>query len=74
MELENALGKTEEANNIFTEYRVLTDSKCLASSFEVTRCLETERRCGAQLVGQHKIFFLNFSSEINGKPSFFTHS
>lgn len=39
-----------EANNLFTEYRVLTDSECLANSSEVTKRLEPERGCGAQLV------------------------
>lgn len=39
-----------EANNLFTEYGVLTDSKCLANSSEVTKCLELERGHVAQLV------------------------
>lgn len=39
-----------EASNLFTEYGVLTDWKCLANSSEVTKCLELERGCGAQLV------------------------
>ena len=43
-----------EANNLFTEYGVLTDSKCLANSSEVTKRLEPERGYGAQLVeGDH---------------------
>lgn len=39
-----------EANNLFTEYGVLTDSECLANSSKVTECLELEGGCGAQLV------------------------
>lgn len=33
-----------EANNLFTEYWVLTDSKRLANSSSVTKRLELERR------------------------------
>lgn len=39
-----------EANNLFTEYRVLTDSKHLANSSNVTKRLEIERRYGAKSV------------------------
>lgn len=38
-----------EANNLFTEYKALTDSKCLANSSKVAKCLEPERGCGDQL-------------------------
>lgn len=41
-----------EASNLFTEYGVLIDSKCLANSSKVTKCLEVKRECGAQLVEQ----------------------
>lgn len=38
-----------EANNLFTEYEVLTDSKYLANSSKVAKYLEPERGCGDQL-------------------------
>lgn len=39
-----------EANNSFAEYGVLTDSECLVRLSEVTKRLEPETGCGAQLV------------------------